>query len=659
MSQAATVSLPQLRPQTQPAAASASSALPLSSREVRIAAALAEALIPAGTLTSAGGLQSAERLQTTLRAMPRRFLHAYKALLWTAELSTLASHRRPFSWLPAQTRTQHLERWSHSPHQAIRNLARGVLLPIRLAHFDDPSFFERVGARYQVPTPAVEPIERWMRQVTEGSEVHEDLELECEVVVVGSGAGGAACAYELASRNRAVLVLEEGRYFRRRDFNGRPLFAFKNIYRDAGVTLAVGNVGMPVWAGRAVGGSTVINSGTCYRAPDHTFERWQRVYGLTDLSASSLAPYYERVEAMLGVAPADDRYLGSVAKVVARGAANLGLRHGPITRNAPGCDGAGVCAFGCPTGAKRSADVSYIPEALKRGAQLVSEANVETIEVVQGRARGVTARLASGRTLRVKAQTVVVAGGALMTPLLLQKNRLCLRSGWLGRNLSIHPASKVMALFDETIDMASAIPQSYAIHEFTREGLMFEGASMPPDIASMGMWSVGKPFVEVMDGYRNLALFGFMLQDHSRGRVHRGPDGSVVIVYNMSRSDARRMQLGIQILCEVFMAAGARRVLPFVQGLHEVQSRADMARLRSMTLKPGDFEVTAYHPLGTCRLGTDPSRSCLGPDHQAHDVQGLYVVDGSALPSSLGANPQLTIMAMALRAAELIDARLD
>jgi choline dehydrogenase-like flavoprotein len=557
-----------------------------------------------------------------------------------------------------EQQTLHLQRWSSSGHHTLRNLARAVLLPLRLAHFDDPAYFEKIHCRYQVPTPLTDPIERWMRQVTEGSRVQDDLQLDCEVVVVGTGAGGAACAHELASRNRAVLLIEEGKYFRRRDFNGRPSYAYRNLYRDHAMTLAVGNVGVPVWAGRAVGGSTVINSGTCYRAPERTFARWRSAYGLSEFSSASLAPYYERVEAMLGVGLPDDRYLGNVARVIARGASRLGLRHGPITRNAPGCDGAGVCVFGCPTGAKRSTDVSYVPEALKRGAQLVSEATVEKILVAGGRARGVTARLASGRTLQVKADAVVVAGGALMTPVLLQKNGLCRQSGWLGRNLSIHPASKVMAIFDETIDMNSAVPQSYAIDEYAAEGIMFEGAAVPPDILSMGVWFSGRQFTEVMDAFRNLAVFGFMLQDHSRGRVMPGPAGLPLIFYNMSRDDARRMQRGIEVLCEVFLAAGARRVLPFVDGMYEVRDRADLQTLRLMNLRPGDFEVTAYHPLGTCRIGTDPRRSCLGPDHQTHDVQSLYVVDGSAIPSSLGANPQLTIMAMALRAAEIIDGNL-
>jgi hypothetical protein len=597
-------------------------------------------------------------MAVTFAGLPAHLVRGYRALLWSAEMSTVPTHGRPFSWLSAGARAEHLRAWTEAANPYYCNWARAVLLPIRSAHYDCAEFFDKVGVRYRHDTPKVEPVERWMQQVTRGDLVEHDLELECEVVVIGSGAGGAACAHELASRGRAVLLLEEGRYYGRKDFNGRPDWAYKNMYRDYAMTLALGNVGMPVWAGRAVGGSTAINSGTCYRAPERTLTRWRRVYGLADLSLDSLAPYYERVEAMLGVAIPEERYLGGVARVVARGASALGLRHGPVPRNAPGCDGAGVCAFGCPTGAKRSTDVSYVPAALERGAQLVTSARVHTIVVEQQRARGVVARLASGKTLRVEAEAVVVAGGTLMTPLLLRRNKLCLESGWLGRNLSIHPASKVMALFEETIDMANAIPQSYAIDHYAHEGLMFEGGSVPPDITVLGIWHVGQPLVDMMEQYRNLAIFGFMIQDMSRGRVLPGAGGSPLILYSMSRLDARRMQRGIEILCDVFLAAGAKRVYPFVQGQYEIGSRRDLDQLRRRRLMPGDFEVTSYHPLGTCRMGADPARSCVGPDHQAHHVRSLYVVDGSALPSSLGSNPQLTIMAMALRAGEIIDSQL-
>ena len=138
--------------------------------------------------------------------------------------------------------------------------------------------------------------------------------------------------------------------------------------------MTLGNVGIPVWAGRAVGGSTVVNSGTCYRAPERTFALWRRRFGLPEVfSSAGLGPYYERVEAMLQVAPAKRLHVGAIGEIIARGAAHLGYQHNVLRRNAPDCDGQGVCCFGCPTGAKRSTDVSYVPEALMRGAELQSQ----------------------------------------------------------------------------------------------------------------------------------------------------------------------------------------------------------------------------------------------------------------------------------------------
>jgi len=630
-----------------------------SPREERILLALAEAAIPEGRFLEGGGPGTLERVYRLLDGAGESRVAGMRTLLWTAEMAPVPTHGRTLSSLDRERREAFLSRWERSRSHALRSLLRVLLVPLKAAHFDEPRMLAHVGCKSGQEAPRASEPARWKRQMLHGREMSEDLRLECEVVVIGTGAGGAAAAYELARRGRAVLLLEEGEYFDRKDFDGRAATAYKKMYRDEGVSVALGNVGIPLWTGRAVGGSTIINSGTCYRAPERTLRYWRERHGLHQLSSETLAPYYERVEAMLEVAEAEARYLGGIARVIGRGAGRLGLSHGPLRRNAPGCDGQGVCCFGCPTGAKRSTDRSFIPRALEHGAQLVTGAPVVSIDVVAGRARGVRAKLASGHELRVDAQAVVVAGGALMTPILLKRSGLCGQSGYLGKNLSIHPASKVLAVFDETIDMTQGIPQGYFIDSLAEEGILFEGASVPLDVASLGVPWVGKRFTELMEQYRNVALFGFMLQDHSRGEVREGPKGSPLVVYNLSKKDAMRMRKGFELVCEVFLAAGAKRVLPFIAGLDEVRSARDLEALRSRRLLPGDFEVTAFHPLGTARMGVDPRRSVIGPDHEAHDVERLFVCDGSVMPSSLGVNPQMTIMALALRAAEIIDERLS
>ncbi len=620
--------------------------------------------MPAGRLFDAPGPATLHAFDTWLASIPPEIAKGMLGAIWTLELSTLVTHLRPFSSLSLAARMNALLGWEQSSSHAARTLLRTVLTPLKLAHMDRPEMFRHVGCRYELE-PARDETPRWLAQVMNGREIEEDLELECEVVVIGTGAGGAAAAYELASRGRAVLLLEEGDFHRRSSFNARTTRAYKNLYRDQGLTVAIGNVPIPLWAGRAVGGSTVINSGTCYRTPERTFAYWRSRHGLPlDFSSQAMDPYYRRVEAMLQVTPASPLHTGAIGPIIARGASRLGLHHDLLQRNAPDCDGQGVCCFGCPTGAKRSTDVSYVPAALMKGAQLITAAHVDTVDIVAGRARGVTATLGPKRAdgkrprLVVKASAVVVACGALNTPLLLGRSKACRTSGMLGKNLSLHPASKVFALFDERVDQWKGIPQGVTIDHFADEGLLFEGGSVPFDIAALGVSWTGTRYTELMEQYPHLATFGFMIQDHSRGSVRSGLRGSPLIQYHLEERDVARMQRGFEILCEVFQKAGARRVLPLIVGSDEVNTELDLAALKRRKLAPGDFEVTAFHPLGTCRIGADPQRSCLGPEHEAHDVEALYVCDGSAIPSSLGVNPQMTIMAMALRAAEIIDRRL-
>ncbi len=633
----------------------------LGERERRIVAAIAEGLLPAGTSVEPGGEVTVRRLEAFLGQLTPGQARGVRALLWSCEGLTLGTHGRPFSRLPAADRERLLDRWASQRGRAGRSWLRALVTPLKAAHLDDVGALGKLGCRAEAERPVSgEAPPRWLQQVTDGRTVDDDLTLECEVVVIGTGAGGAAAAHELASRGRAVLLLEEGDYHRRGDFNGRASHALRRYYRDGGISVAMGNATAPVWAGRMVGGSTAINSGTCYRAPERTFRYWRERHGLPGgFSAEGLDPYYARVEAMLQVEHADPRFVGGVGRVIARGADALGMHeHGPLPRNAPGCDGQGMCCYGCPTGAKRSTDVSYIPAALDRGAQLITGAHVDTIDVVAGRARGVRATLSSGRSLRVQAQAVVVAGGALMTPLLLERSGVGRSSGWLGRNLSIHPATQVLAQFDEVIDMGHAIPQGYGVESLASEGLMFEGCSTPADVMSVGVPWTGHKLTELLASYRHLAAFGFMIQDHSRGRVWAGPGGSPLLTYSMNDRDVALCQRGLASLTEIFLAAGAKRVFPFALGHEEVRTAADVQALRTARLRAGDFSVAGFHPLGTCRLGTDPRRSCVGPDHQLHDTEGLYVCDGSVMPSSLGVNPQLTIMALSLRAAEGIDAAL-
>jgi choline dehydrogenase-like flavoprotein len=492
--------------------------------------------------------------------------------------------------------------------------------------------------------------------------------IDADVCVIGAGAGGAVVAAELAEGGARVVVLEQGPHHDPDGFSARPLQMMARLYRDGGQTLTLGTPPILLPLGRGLGGTTLVNSGTCFRTPRHVLARWRSDHGL-ELDGDRLDSCFERVEAALSVSEVTPELAGANAAVARRGAQRLGWSHGYLKRNAKGCVGSGVCAFGCPTSAKQHTGITYIPRALAAGAQILTGADVRRVVVGAGRVSRVEA--VRDGPLEVSAPTVVVACGTVHTPLLLARSGIGGACGQLGRNLVLHPATAAFALMDETVDMARGVPQSFYVDEFAREGIMFEGVAGPPSYAAMVLPLTGERHRRAMAGYRRLAQFGVMVSDESRGSVRAlggpgGPGGQggrlvagalarvgslgrggarppiprPLIRYDLGDRDVAKFRTGLARLRELLRAAGAREVyLPLPAGVAPGRARAR------------DLKLMAFHPLGSARADADPARGVLDPDLRVHGVQGLYVADGSVMPSSLGVNPQITIMALATRLA--------
>jgi choline dehydrogenase-like flavoprotein len=477
-----------------------------------------------------------------------------------------------------------------------------------------------------------------LERIEDGAGLAGERTVRTDAVVIGTGAGGAPVAKELAEGGMRVVMLEEGARFGADDYNARPRDMVPRLYRDAGQTVTVGNVPIMLPLGRSVGGTTLVNSGTCFRTPARVLARWRHEFGLEELSPECLDPYFSRVERLTGVTQVPPELAGRNAHVVKRGADALGWSGDFLFRNAKGCVGSGVCAFGCPTSAKQHTGIVYVPRAWEAGAVTWTGCRAERIVIERARARAVEARTAGGGRLRVEADHVVVACGAIHTPLLLARNRIGAESGQLGRNLAIHPASAVRALFDEEIDMATGVPQSFHIDEFADEGIMFEGAAGPPDYLSMTFPFSRERLREVMLRFKNLSQFGVMVSDSSRGSV-RLRAGRPEIRYDLNDDDVAKFERGIDLLEELYRAAGAKEVfLP-------VAPRAGRA------LRARDLSLMAFHPLGTARADALPGHGVVDGDLRVHGIEGLYVSDASVIPSALGVNPQITIMALATRLA--------
>jgi choline dehydrogenase-like flavoprotein len=464
---------------------------------------------------------------------------------------------------------------------------------------------------------------------------------EADVCVIGAGAGGAVVAAELAEGGARVVVLEQGPWHDPDSFTARPPQMLARLYREAGQTLTVGTPPIVLPLGSGLGGTTLVNSGTCFRTPPHVLEHWRTDFGL-ELDSETLDRCFARVESALSVSEVTPELAGRNAAVSLRGAQRLGWSHGYLRRNARGCVGSGVCAFGCPTSAKQHTGITYVPRAEKAGATILTGATVRKLDVRGGRVHGVQASMTGAGSIDVKAPRVVVAAGTIHTPLLLAANRIGGASGQLGANLSMHPATAGFALMDEVVDMAHGVPQSFYVDEWAGEGIMFEGIAGPPSYAAASLPLTGERHARAMRSYRHLAQVGLMVSDSSRGRVRMvgGRLGRPLITYDLDERDLSRFRTGIARMRELLQSAGAREVyLPLPEGVEPERVRAK------------DLRLMAFHPLGTARADADPTRGVVDSDLRVHDIEGLHIADGSVVPSSLGVNPQITIMALATRLA--------
>ncbi|WP_371749510.1 GMC family oxidoreductase [Streptomyces sp. NBC_01283] len=474
-----------------------------------------------------------------------------------------------------------------------------------------------------------------------------------DAVVIGSGAGGAMAARTLARAGLSVVVLEEGEHHSTASFGRRaPLDRFGELYRDGGASVALGQPPLVLPVGRAVGGTTVVNSGTCYRTPEHVLEHWRTHFGFG--LADRFGPCLDEVERTLRVATQPLDVLGNNGRLALAGAERLGWRASPLRRNAPGCRGSCQCVVGCPTGAKQSVQLSVLPDACAAGARIVTGARVLRILTDPDRpgsvphAAGVRVRRPDGTELEILSSCVVVAAGALQSPQLLRRSGLG-RHPRLGRNLSVHPATSVAGRFTQEVTAWEGVLQSAGVEELHSAGILIEATATPPGMGSFVLPGVGRELRGELEFAGHLATLGAIIADRPSGRVLGS--GRTLLRYDLDHRDAGRLMTAVRAMGRLLFAAGAEEVLTGIPTAPRARSLAQLDALLA-GVSARQLHLSAFHPSGTVAAGGDPQRAPADPQGRLRGVHGVLIADGSLLPGCPEVNPQLSIMAGALAVTE-------
>jgi long-chain-alcohol oxidase len=521
--------------------------------------------------------------------------------------------------------------------------------------------WERIG----YPGP-IGPVEDAPPKAIEPLAVTHDLELDCDVCVVGSGAGGGTAAARLATAGLDVVVLEAGDYDDDRDFDGAELRGYGRYLGHASAATRDQSVG--ILAGACLGGGTVVNYTTSFRTPDEVREEWAG-HGVPAFTSETFTKSLDVVCQRLGV-NLDHNRRSRREELVHRGLAQLGWHEDSMPRNVLGCDqgvSCGFCPYGCRLGAKQSTVKTWLADAYSAGARILVGTRAERVLVERGAARGVLARTVAGHELTVRSRAVVVACGSIMTPALLRHSGI--GTDAVGRHLRLHPVSATLGIFEAEVRPWEGTMQAIYSDEHRDldggYGLKYETtAAHPTFIAAFTPWQGAASHAELMDQARCGVGIGALLRDRGEGRVRADRGGRPIIDYHLSSYDAQHLRIGIEGTARIFEAAGARRiVLGHAQLVdYEPGRRTVEDYMRSVDeagLGPGRLSVFSFHQMGSARMGGSADDSACNPDGQLWDVQNVVVCDASTFPTASGVNPMVTIEAIAHMNASALAERLS
>ena len=469
----------------------------------------------------------------------------------------------------------------------------------------------------------------------------------CQDVVIGSGAGGAVLAARLAEAGRDVVLVEEGPRVSRADFNQREGDMYALLYRDAGGQ-ATADGAISVLQGRCLGGSTTINMGDVVPMEEAVLEHWRQHHGWASWGGITNADV-ERAAAVaqrdIGANTIPDAFINANNRLLADGAAKLGLAGGPLDHNRTGCVGSGYCLIGCSYDAKKGTLLSHVPRAEAAGATVWCDAPASHIE------QSSSGRLHVLGAFSLVCDRVFVCAGTVHTPGILGRSGL--GGPALGRHLSLQPQGPMLALFDRDIVLFRGIPQSYAVDgaiEATAEhglgGFAIEGVAGGPAMTASTMPLPMRDLRPLLQRYRQSAAALCLVPDRPSGRVvweGKRP----TIEYTPTAEYTHRLREALKTAARIYLAAGAETVMPPAVDAPQIRTEADVALIDGMPLRSCDLSMISAHPQGSCRMGPDPATSVVGMDFRVHGTNGVFVCDASLFPTTSSTHTMVPVMTMA------------
>lgn len=506
-------------------------------------------------------------------------------------------------------------------------------------------------------------------QVVDASILDGNRTYEADVAVIGTGAGGGVTAEILALAGLKVVLVEEGPLKSSRDFKMREAQAYPTLYQESAAR-KTSDKAINILQGRAVGGSTTVNWTSSFRTPDSTLNYWQSNFGLKDYSTRALAPWFSMMEKRLSIdawhTPPNENN-----DILKRGAAKLGIPAAAMRRNVKGCWNLGYCGMGCPTNAKQSMLVTTIPSALAHGATLLTRARADKL-VFRGDhvdsllcvALDGSGLAPTGRILTVRARHFVVAGGAINSPALLMRSQAPDPHRLLGKRTFLHPTVISAALFEQKVDGFAGAPQSvYSDHFLQTQpidgpiGYKLEVPPLHPLLFASTMQGFGAQHAAMMKQFPHAHALLALLRDGfhpdaAGGMIQLRDDGSPVLDYPLTDFIWDGVRRALLSMAEIQFAAGARSVYP----VHEMSDGftswpAARKAIEALPCKPLLTRVVSAHVMGGCTMSDDPYSGIVSSRGRYHGIANLSIHDGSLFPTSIGANPQLSIYGVSARLA--------